>query len=90
MWVDYNGSLLNVSLAPINIKKPSQHLMSRSINISEIFKDKIFVGFSASTGQLTSNQYILGIFQAPLPRDKPEKLSQLLIGLVCRIDDPCT
>ncbi|KAJ4889109.1 L-type lectin-domain containing receptor kinase I.3 [Raphanus sativus] len=54
VWVDYNGSLLNVSLAPINIKKPSQHLMSRSINISEIFKDKIFVGFSASTGQLTT------------------------------------
>ncbi|CAN7126424.1 unnamed protein product [Brassica rapa subsp. narinosa] len=60
VWVDYDGTLLNVSLAPINIEKPNRPLMSRSINLSEIFEDKIFVGFSASTGQLTSNQYILG------------------------------
>ncbi|KAH0867326.1 hypothetical protein HID58_074348, partial [Brassica napus] len=60
VWVDYDGSLLNVSLAPINIEKPNRPLMSRSINLSEIFENKIFVGFSASTGQLTSSQYILG------------------------------
>ncbi|KAL0864071.1 hypothetical protein Bca101_043189 [Brassica carinata] len=99
VWVDYDGSLLDVSLAPINIKKPNRPLMSRSINLSEIFQDEIFFGFSASTGKLTSNQYILGwsfsrskellqtldlskLPQAPLPKDKPEKLSPLLIGLV--------
>ncbi|ESQ37478.1 hypothetical protein EUTSA_v10002842mg [Eutrema salsugineum] len=60
VWVDYDGSSLNVSLAPIEIKKPDQPLMSRSINLSEIFQDKMYVGFSASTGNLLSNHYILG------------------------------
>ncbi|CAN8255021.1 unnamed protein product [Cochlearia groenlandica] len=60
VWVDYDGSLLNVSLAPIEVKKPNQPLMSRAMNLSEIFQDKMYVGFSASTGNLLSNHYILG------------------------------
>uniref|UniRef100_A0A1J3JLH2 non-specific serine/threonine protein kinase n=1 Tax=Noccaea caerulescens TaxID=107243 RepID=A0A1J3JLH2_NOCCA len=60
VWVDYDGSSLNVSLAPIEIQKPNRPLMSKAINLSEVFQDKMFVGFSAATGQLTSNQYILG------------------------------
>ncbi|KAL1197279.1 L-type lectin-domain containing receptor kinase I.3 [Cardamine amara subsp. amara] len=60
VWVDYDGSLLNVSLAPMEVQKPNRPLMSRAINLSENFQDKIFVGFSAATGILTSNQYILG------------------------------
>ncbi|CAA7030943.1 unnamed protein product [Microthlaspi erraticum] len=61
VWVDYGGSLLNVSLAPLKIKKPSQPLLSQSINISEIFPGrKIFLGFSGATGTLVSYQYILG------------------------------
>ncbi|VVB04954.1 unnamed protein product [Arabis nemorensis] len=60
VWVDYDGALLNVSLAPIEIQKPNRPLLSRAINLSEIFQDKMFVGFAAATGILTSNQYILG------------------------------
>lgn len=60
VWVDYDGSSLNVTLAPVDIQKPDQPLMSRPIDLSENFKNKMFVGFSAATGQLTSNQYILG------------------------------
>ncbi|CAH8325466.1 unnamed protein product [Eruca vesicaria subsp. sativa] len=60
VWVDYDGSSLNVSLAPVQVQKPDQPLMSRAINLSKYFQDKMFVGFSAATGQLTSNQYILG------------------------------
>ncbi|XP_023638599.1 putative L-type lectin-domain containing receptor kinase I.4 [Capsella rubella] len=60
VWVDYDGLLLNVSLAPIEIEKPNQPLLSRAINLSEIFQENMFVGFSAATGKLTSNQYILG------------------------------
>ncbi|XP_013641307.2 L-type lectin-domain containing receptor kinase I.3-like [Brassica napus] len=98
VWVDYDGASLNVTLAPIDIQKPDQPLMSRPINLSENFQDKMFVGFSAATGQLTSNQYILGwsfsrkllqnldlskLPQAPLPREKqPPLLSPPLIGLV--------
>ncbi|CAL9247581.1 unnamed protein product [Arabidopsis halleri] len=60
VWVDYDGSFLNVTLAPIEIQKPNRPLISRAINLSEIFQDKMYVGFSGSTGRLTSNQYILG------------------------------
>ncbi|KAF8083387.1 hypothetical protein N665_0776s0012 [Sinapis alba] len=60
VWVEYDGSSLNVTLAPIDRQKPDQPLMSRHINLSEYFQDKMFVGFSAATGQLTSNQYLLG------------------------------
>ncbi|KAG2329907.1 hypothetical protein Bca4012_020566 [Brassica carinata] len=60
VWVDYDGSSLNVTLAPVDRQKPDQPLMSRSINLSDYFQHKMFVGFSAATGQLTSNQYVLG------------------------------
>ncbi|KAL1197272.1 L-type lectin-domain containing receptor kinase I.3 [Cardamine amara subsp. amara] len=60
VWVDYDGSLLNVSLAPMEVRKPNLPLMSTAINLSEIFQEKMYVGFSAATAKLTSNQYILG------------------------------
>ncbi|XP_024009741.1 probable L-type lectin-domain containing receptor kinase I.6 [Eutrema salsugineum] len=61
VWVEYGGNLLNVSLAPHKTQKPSQPLLSRSINLSESFPDrKIFLGFSGATGTLISYQYILG------------------------------
>ncbi|KAJ4895662.1 putative L-type lectin-domain containing receptor kinase I.6 [Raphanus sativus] len=63
VWVDYIGNVLNVTMAPLknNQKKPSQPLLSTSINLSEIFPDrKIFIGFSGATGTLRSYQYILG------------------------------
>ncbi|CAD5324932.1 unnamed protein product [Arabidopsis thaliana] len=60
VWIDYDGSLLNVTLAPIEIQKPNRPLISRDINLSEIFQDKMYIGFSGSNGRLTSNQYILG------------------------------
>ncbi|CAA7025034.1 unnamed protein product [Microthlaspi erraticum] len=61
VWVDYEGTLLNVTVAPLRIKKPNHPLLSRSINLTEIFPDqKLFFGFSAATGSLVSYQYILG------------------------------
>ncbi|XP_010541356.1 PREDICTED: probable L-type lectin-domain containing receptor kinase I.6 [Tarenaya hassleriana] len=61
VWVDYDGTVLNVSLAPLKVQKPIQPLLSRAINLSEIFPDRrVFVGFSASTGSLISYQYVLG------------------------------
>ncbi|XP_010425968.1 PREDICTED: L-type lectin-domain containing receptor kinase I.3-like [Camelina sativa] len=60
VWVDYDGSFLNVTLAPIESEKPNQPLISRSINLSDIFQEKMYVGFSASTGNMLSNHYILG------------------------------
>ncbi|CAA7025037.1 unnamed protein product [Microthlaspi erraticum] len=60
VWVDYDGAVLNVSLAPTGTQKPSRNLLSRSINLSEVLQEKMFVGFSAATGQLANNHYILG------------------------------
>ncbi|XP_013622207.1 PREDICTED: putative L-type lectin-domain containing receptor kinase I.11 [Brassica oleracea var. oleracea] len=61
VWVDYERTLLNVTVAPLRIQKPNHPLLSRSINLTEIFLDhKLFFGFSAATGSLVSYQYILG------------------------------
>ncbi|KAL0673175.1 hypothetical protein Bca4012_001156 [Brassica carinata] len=61
VWVDYERTLLNVTVAPLRIQKPNHPLLSRSINLTEIFPDhKLFFGFSAATGSLVSYQYILG------------------------------
>ncbi|CAH8323405.1 unnamed protein product [Eruca vesicaria subsp. sativa] len=61
VWVDYDGTLLNVSLSPLGAHKPpSQSLISISIDLSEILQGRMFVGFTAATGQLANNHYILG------------------------------
>ncbi|CAL9244352.1 unnamed protein product, partial [Arabidopsis halleri] len=61
VWVDYEGTLLNVSIAPLNVQKPSRPLLSHPINLSEFFpnRSRLFVGFSAATGTAISDQYIL-------------------------------
>uniref|UniRef100_A0A1J3H2Q1 non-specific serine/threonine protein kinase n=1 Tax=Noccaea caerulescens TaxID=107243 RepID=A0A1J3H2Q1_NOCCA len=61
VWVDYEGTLLNVSIAPLEVQKPSRPLLSHRINLSEVFpnRSKLFVGFSAATGDAISGQYIL-------------------------------
>ncbi|KAL0681627.1 hypothetical protein Bca4012_048474 [Brassica carinata] len=62
VWVDYEGTTLNVSLAPLRNKKPSQPLLSStSINLTEIVQGRrMFVGFSGATGSTMTYQYILG------------------------------
>ncbi|KAL1197276.1 putative L-type lectin-domain containing receptor kinase I.1 [Cardamine amara subsp. amara] len=61
VWIDYEGTLLNVTLAPLRNQKPSKPLLSRTVNLTEIFPDrKAFLGFSGTTGSLISSQYILG------------------------------
>ncbi|XP_031249419.1 LOW QUALITY PROTEIN: putative L-type lectin-domain containing receptor kinase II.2 [Pistacia vera] len=62
IWIDYNGTekLLNVKLAPVGIPKPNIPLLSATIDASKILLDSMYVGFSASTGTLVSDQYVLG------------------------------
>ncbi|KAJ4702725.1 Lectin-receptor kinase [Melia azedarach] len=62
IWIDYDGKekLLNVTLAPISIPRPKRPLLSETLDLSQILLDSTYVGFSASTGVLVSDHYILG------------------------------
>ncbi|CAH8382183.1 unnamed protein product [Eruca vesicaria subsp. sativa] len=56
----YQKSII-YGLAPVEVKKPSLPLLSQPINLSDIFlnRSKLFVGFSAATGNAVSDHYIL-------------------------------
>ncbi|PPR85853.1 hypothetical protein GOBAR_AA34846 [Gossypium barbadense] len=52
--------LLNVTLAPMGSNKPSQLLLLTTVDLSNGLLDSMYVGFSSSTGEVVSSQYILG------------------------------
>ncbi|KAJ0021079.1 hypothetical protein Pint_32751 [Pistacia integerrima] len=62
VWIDYDVAekLLNVTLSPIRNAKPERPLLSTPLNLSEVLLDSMYVGFSAATGTITSDHYILG------------------------------
>ncbi|CAL0304416.1 unnamed protein product [Lupinus luteus] len=61
-WIEYDGEkkIVNVTVAPLSSKKPNKPLISNNIDLNNVLKDNMFVGFSASTGQEASFHYILG------------------------------
>ncbi|KAK0585867.1 hypothetical protein LWI29_035308 [Acer saccharum] len=62
-WIDYDGAnkVVNVTISPFNIEKPSTPLLStHSVDLSIVFVESMYVGFSASTGGKASSHYILG------------------------------
>ncbi|KAG6596330.1 Lectin-domain containing receptor kinase VI.3, partial [Cucurbita argyrosperma subsp. sororia] len=63
-WIEYDGpnKIVNVTVAPFTKqqKKPTDQLLSRRIDLKDVLKEQMFVGFSASTGDQTSSHYILG------------------------------
>ncbi|XP_011020399.1 PREDICTED: L-type lectin-domain containing receptor kinase V.9-like isoform X1 [Populus euphratica] len=62
VWVEYDApeTQLNVTLAPIHTGKLNLPLLSLNIDISPIILEKMYVGFSSSTGQLVQSHYVLG------------------------------
>ncbi|OEL36763.1 L-type lectin-domain containing receptor kinase IV.2 [Dichanthelium oligosanthes] len=62
VWVDYNGKAmeLNVTLAPLDVEKPTEPLLSTAINLSEIVTGTAYVGFSSATGLSIAYHYVLG------------------------------
>ncbi|KAL6641405.1 hypothetical protein ACP70R_019586 [Stipagrostis hirtigluma subsp. patula] len=61
-WVDYDGctNVLNVTIAPVAVaSRPHRPLISRAVDLLPIFKQDMYVGFSAATGKLASSHYIL-------------------------------
>ncbi|PNX93046.1 L-type lectin-domain receptor kinase S.4 [Trifolium pratense] len=61
VWVDYDSSmnLISVTLSPTSTK-PKKPILSFHMDLSPIFHDTMYVGFSASTGLLASSHYLLG------------------------------
>ena len=63
-WIEYDGEteILNVTIAPLKVSKPSKPLISQAIHdIKFVMKETMFFGFSASTGKRkASSHYILG------------------------------
>nr|DAD28260.1 TPA_asm: hypothetical protein HUJ06_029728 [Nelumbo nucifera] len=62
LWIEYDGveKQLNVTLAPLYYPKPEIPLLSTSLDLSSVFMDSMYVGFSSSTGSIASSHYILG------------------------------
>ncbi|CAK7325732.1 unnamed protein product [Dovyalis caffra] len=60
-WVDYDSikNLVEVRLSS-SFKRPVFPILSFEVDLSPIVKDYMYVGFSSSTGLLTSRHYILG------------------------------
>ncbi|PSS33355.1 Legume lectin domain protein [Actinidia chinensis var. chinensis] len=60
-WIDYDSTRneLNVTLS-LSSTKPSSSILSFPVDLSTIFEERMFVGFSASTGLLASYHYVLG------------------------------
>ncbi|KQK15564.1 hypothetical protein BRADI_1g23700v3 [Brachypodium distachyon] len=62
VWVDYDGQVkrLNVTLAPMQMSKPKNPLLSEAIDLSPIMVDMMYVGFSSSSGTIIAHHYVLG------------------------------
>eukprot|EP00253_Pinus_taeda_P025934 PITA_25934 len=60
-WIDYDHlqSLLNVTITVAGSPRPQRPLISRKINLYSILQEKMFVGFSAATGNFAEDHYVL-------------------------------
>ncbi|KAL6546606.1 hypothetical protein OROMI_022327 [Orobanche minor] len=59
VWIDYVDGTVNVTMAPVGIRRPNQHLLSVPLNLSQVLEDEMYVGFVAATGALTQSHRIL-------------------------------
>lgn len=61
-WIDYDGKAqrLNVTISPIDKKKPTKPLLSHPYDLSSVLQETMYAGFSACTGDnQSSSHYIL-------------------------------
>jgi hypothetical protein len=61
-WIEYDGlqKLVNVTIAPAALAKPTKPLISDTIDLTQYLKERMYVGFSAATGDKSSSHCILG------------------------------
>lgn len=59
VWIDYVDGTVNVTMAPVGMKRPNRPLLSVPLDLSEVFEDEMYVGFTAATGALIESHKIL-------------------------------
>ncbi|XP_060192846.1 L-type lectin-domain containing receptor kinase VII.1 [Lycium barbarum] len=59
VWIDYADFRINVTMAPVGMKRPNQSLLDFPLNLSQVFEEEMYVGFTASTGDLAQSHKIL-------------------------------
>uniref|UniRef100_A0A1J3CDJ9 non-specific serine/threonine protein kinase n=1 Tax=Noccaea caerulescens TaxID=107243 RepID=A0A1J3CDJ9_NOCCA len=59
VWVDYRDSIVNVTIQLVGKLRPKIPLLSKSLNLSGVMEDEMFVGFTAATGRLVQSHMIL-------------------------------
>ncbi|XP_057860641.2 L-type lectin-domain containing receptor kinase SIT2 [Cryptomeria japonica] len=61
-WIDFDGgnNLLNVSVTPGGRSRPKVPLISMHLDLSGVVKEFMYVGFSSSTGLLSSAHSVMG------------------------------
>ncbi|KAG2639765.1 L-type lectin-domain containing receptor kinase SIT2-like [Panicum virgatum] len=82
VWVDYDGQAkkINVTLAPLKMGKPARPLLSATHDLSTVIPDMAYIGFSSSTGLVSSRHYVLGwsfAMDGPAPAINIAKLPKL-------------
>uniref|UniRef100_A0ACD5USR6 Uncharacterized protein n=1 Tax=Avena sativa TaxID=4498 RepID=A0ACD5USR6_AVESA len=62
VWVDFDGQTMqvNVTMAPLQVARPSKPLLSTTVNLSSVIDGTAYVGFSSSSGILYCRHYVLG------------------------------
>ncbi|XAR50915.1 Non-specific serine/threonine protein kinase [Bertholletia excelsa] len=62
VWVEYDGKKgqIEVTIAPLRMKKPSKPLLSLKQNLTPVLNQTMYVGFSSSTGSVDTSHYISG------------------------------
>jgi serine/threonine protein kinase len=80
--VDYNAEAkkINVTMAPLQMEKPTRPLISADYDLSIVLKEPSYIGFSSSGGEVDSRHYVLGWsfgMNKPAPQINIAKLPRL-------------
>ncbi|KAL2331694.1 hypothetical protein Fmac_019275 [Flemingia macrophylla] len=52
VWIEFEDSIINVTMAPAGKRKPRRPLISKFVNLSWVLEDEMYVGFSGATGRM--------------------------------------
>ncbi|GJN24445.1 hypothetical protein PR202_gb12183 [Eleusine coracana subsp. coracana] len=82
VWIDYDMQYtrINVTMAPIKMRKPTRPLITTTYNLSQVLTDPAYIGFSAATSPINSRHYVLGWsfgLNSPAPAIDTSKLPKL-------------